>query len=43
MNDRLYLVVAAGLEAFRPVFDGLAGISVFNLNPDRRDAQHGRY
>lgn len=32
--QRLYLVAAAGLEAFRPVFDGLAGISVFNLNPD---------
>lgn len=31
---RLYLVTAAGLEAFRAVFDGLAGISVFNLNPD---------
>jgi predicted ATPase len=33
-EQRLYLVAAAGLEAFRPVFDGLAGISVFNLNPD---------
>ena len=33
-EQRLYLVVAAGLEVFRPVFDGLAGISVFNLNPD---------
>jgi predicted ATPase len=33
-GQRLYLVVAAGLEAFRPVFDGLAGITVFNLNPD---------
>lgn len=33
-EQRLYLVTAAGLEAFRPVFDGLAGISVFNLNPD---------
>lgn len=33
-DQRLYLVVAAGLEVFRPVFDGLAGISVFNLNPD---------
>jgi predicted ATPase len=32
--ERLYLVVAAGLDVFRPVFDGLAGISVFNLNPD---------
>jgi predicted ATPase len=33
-EQRLYLVAAAGLEPFRPVFDGLAGISVFNLNPD---------
>lgn len=33
-NDRLYLVSAAGLEAFRPVFDGLAGIGVFNPNPE---------
>jgi predicted ATPase len=33
-EQRLYLVAAAGLESFRPVFDGLAGISVFNLNPD---------
>ncbi|MFJ6623632.1 AAA family ATPase [Kitasatospora sp. NPDC091335] len=31
---RLYLVSAAGLEVFAPVFDGLAGISVFSLNPD---------
>jgi predicted ATPase len=33
-EQRLYLVAAAGLDVFRPVFDGLAGISVFNLNPD---------
>jgi predicted ATPase len=33
-EQRLYLVAAAGLEAFRPVFYGLAGITVFNLNPD---------
>ncbi len=33
-EQRLYLVAAAGLEVFRPVFDGLASISVFNLNPD---------
>jgi predicted ATPase len=33
-EQRLYLVAAAGLGPFRPVFDGLAGISVFNLNPD---------
>jgi predicted ATPase len=35
VNDqRLYLVAAAGLNEFRPAFDGLSGISVFNLNPD---------
>nr|WP_258050291.1 AAA family ATPase [Streptomyces finlayi] len=33
-EQRLYLVSAAGLDVFRPVFDGLAGISVFSLNPD---------
>ncbi len=33
-EQRLYLVAAAGLDVFRPVYDGLAGISVFNLNPD---------
>lgn len=33
-EQRLYLVAAAGIEVFRPVFDGLAGISVFNMNPD---------
>lgn len=33
-EQRLYLVSAAGLDAFRLVFDGLAGISVFSLNPD---------
>jgi predicted ATPase len=33
-DQRLYLVAAAGIEAFRPVYDGLAGISVFSLNPD---------
>ena len=33
-DQRLYLVVASGLDAFRPVFDGLADIRVFNLNPD---------
>ncbi|HEY1917826.1 MAG TPA: AAA family ATPase [Streptosporangiaceae bacterium] len=31
-EQRLYLVAAAGLEVFRPVFDGLAGITVFNLS-----------
>ncbi|MER5887749.1 AAA family ATPase [Streptomyces sp. NPDC001941] len=33
-EQRLYLVSAAGLEVFRPVFDGLVGIGVFSLNPD---------
>ena len=33
-SDRLYLVAAAGIDAFRPVFDGLSAISVYNLNPD---------
>ncbi|GAA4400795.1 AAA family ATPase [Tsukamurella soli] len=34
-NDkRLYLVAAAGLPAFQAVFDGLSGISVFNIVPD---------
>jgi predicted ATPase len=32
--DRLYLVAASGVEAFRPVFDGLSGINVYNLNPE---------
>lgn len=32
--DRLYLVAASGLEPFRPAFDGLTGINVYNLNPD---------
>lgn len=33
-SDRLYLVAASGLDAFRPVFDGLTGVNVYNLNPD---------
>lgn len=33
-DDRLYLVYAGGLAGFRPVFDGLSAITVFNLNPD---------
>lgn len=33
-DQRLYLVSASGLEPFRPVFDGLADIRIFNLNPD---------
>ncbi|EDY46420.1 AAA family ATPase [Streptomyces sp. SPB074] len=33
-EQRLYLVAAAGIEAFRLVYEGLSGISVFSLNPD---------
>ncbi|MCY9784207.1 ATP-binding protein [Nocardiopsis sp. EMB25] len=33
-EKRLYLVSAAGLDIFEPVFEGLAGINVFSLNPD---------
>ena len=33
-NQRLYLVSASGLEGFQPVFDGLADMRVFNMNPD---------
>lgn len=32
--DRLYLVAAAGIDAFRPAFDGLSAINVYNLSPD---------
>lgn len=31
--DRLALVNAAGLPAFRPVFDALTGMGFYNLNP----------
>lgn len=33
-TDRLFLVAVSGMPEFRPVFDGLAGINVYNLNPD---------
>jgi predicted ATPase len=33
LPDRLYLVAASGLPEFRPVFDALSGIEVYNLNP----------
>jgi predicted ATPase len=33
-RDRLYLVTAASLPAFRPVFDALARMGFYNLNPD---------
>lgn len=31
--DRLYLVAASGLPEFRPVYDALSGMEVYNLNP----------
>jgi predicted ATPase len=34
-SDRLYLVNAAGLPAFRPVFDALSHMGFYNLTPDR--------
>ncbi len=34
-SDRLYLVNAAGLPEFRPVFDAFSGMGFYNLNPDR--------
>ena len=38
--DRLYLVNASGIEAFRPVYDALIGMGFYNLNPDAiRDLQ----
>ncbi|OJH38816.1 ATPase [Cystobacter ferrugineus] len=39
-KDRLYLVNAAGLPEFRPLFDVLSNMGFYNLNPDRiRDLQ----
>jgi predicted ATPase len=32
-SDRLYLVAASGLPDFRPVYDALSGMEVYNLNP----------
>lgn len=34
-DDRLYLVNAAGLPEFRPVFDVLSNMGFYNLNPDK--------
>jgi predicted ATPase len=34
-GDRLYLVNAAGLPEFRPVFDVLSSMGFYNLNPDK--------
>ena len=33
VRDRLFLVVAAGLPAFREVYDGLTSMGFYNLNP----------
>jgi len=39
-SDRLYLVAAAGLPAFRPIYDALSHMGFYNLNPDEiRDFQ----
>src|SRR5262245_7332163 len=34
-DDRLYLVAASGLPEFRAVYEALAHMSFYNLNPDR--------
>jgi predicted ATPase len=33
LADRLFLVAASGLPAFRPLFDALSRIEIYNLNP----------
>lgn len=39
-SDRLFLVAAAGLPAFRPIYDALSHMGFYNLNPDEiRDLQ----
>jgi predicted ATPase len=39
-DDRLYLVSASGLPAFRPLYDALSQMGFYSLNPDRlRDLQ----
>jgi predicted ATPase len=35
LSDRLYLVAASGLPEFRPVFDALSRVEVYNLNPEK--------
>jgi predicted ATPase len=35
LKDRLFLVAASGLPQFRPVFDALSRIEVYNLNPQK--------
>jgi len=34
VSDRLFLASAAGIDVFRPVFDGLSTITVYNISPD---------
>lgn len=34
LSDRLYLVNAAGLPAFRPAYDALLSMGFYNLNPE---------
>lgn len=34
LPDRLFLVAASGIPEFRPVFDALSGIEIYNLNPN---------
>jgi len=39
-SDRLYLVTAAGLPEFRPIYDAFSHMGFYNLNPDDiRDLQ----
>ena len=33
LPDRLFLVAASGIPEFRPIFDGLSAIEVYNFNP----------
>jgi predicted ATPase len=33
-NDRLYLVAAAGIDGFRPLYDGLSSINIYSINPE---------
>jgi len=33
--DRLFLVAASGIDAFRPLYEGLSRIGVYNLDPRR--------
>jgi energy-coupling factor transporter ATP-binding protein EcfA2 len=41
-SDRLYLVVASGLPEFRPLYDALSGMEVYNLNPKEIAAMQRR-